>query len=253
MNKRRLNTAPVSFILRSCFAVLVLSLSGNLVAQTFSCPAGQIDTMKYFAMAQQARANQYMGGSPNGIYTEVYPNQDFAGTGYWFWLKSRSAHGFDVKSFDTNYVYMRSTELNWTDNTSFKRFANDLPIAARCVTAGQPGPQVKAPNTAFSYYASCSPYQTRNLGTSVNDLDGPVFMDAGGNVGKVWTRILHYHYDCDKNFGNCQDEEQFFLGNGYGLWKWKHFKNGTLKKSAVMNKFQSGGTNQMLPCQESYK
>jgi hypothetical protein len=31
--------------------------------------------------------------------------------------------------------------------------------------------------------------------------------------------VLHYHYDCNKTFGNCKDEEQFFLGNGsrYGI------------------------------------
>jgi hypothetical protein len=32
-----------------------------------------------------------MQGQPNPIYTEVFPNQDFATTGYWFWLKSASA------------------------------------------------------------------------------------------------------------------------------------------------------------------
>ncbi|MDP9159098.1 MAG: hypothetical protein M3O09_02565 [Acidobacteriota bacterium] len=253
MNAPKLITAPVSLILRSCFGAMLLFLCGSSVAQTFSCPAGQIDVMKYFVMAQQTRANLYMGGTPNSIYTEVYPNQDFAPSGYWFWLKSHTAHGFDVKSFDTNYVYMRSTELNWLDNTTFKRFQHDLPIAARCVTAGQPGPQVKVPDTTFTFYAWCGPNKSRNLGTSVNDLDGPVFMNAGGNVGQVWTRVLHYHYDCDKNFGNCKDEEQFYLGNGYGLWKWKHFKNGKLKKSATMNQLQTGGANQMLPCPESYK
>lgn len=53
-------------------------------------------------------------------------------------------------------------------------------------------------------------------------------------------RVLHYRFDCDRSFWNCQDEEQFFLGNGYGLWQWKHYKNGVLKKSALINNLQQG-------------
>ena len=235
----------------SLFSVLVLASSSW--AQAFSCPAGQIDVMKYFAMDQQKRPNQFMAGSPNPIYTEVYPNQDFAASGYWFWLKSPSADGFDVKAFDQHYVYMRSTELNWTNNSSFKRFAHDLPIAARCVTAGHPGPTIKVANTTFNYYQSCSQYKSSNLGTAVNDLDAPVMMNAGGNVGYVWTRVLHYHYDCNSNYQSCSDEEQFFLANGYGLWQWRHYKKGSLAGSAVMNNVKSGAANETLPCRNSYQ
>jgi hypothetical protein len=235
------------------YSLLCSLLSSSLFAQNFSCPAGKIDVMKYFAMDQQKRPNKYLSGTPNSIYTEVYPNRDFASSGYWFWLKSASAHGFDVKAFDQNYVYMRATELNWTDNSSFKRFVHDLPIAARCVTAGQPGPRIKVGSTAFKFYQSCSAYQSSTLGTSVNDLDAPKLMNAGGNVGNTWTRVLHYHYDCDKNYGHCDDEEQFYLANGYGLWQWKHYKYGKLRASALINKMQSGIATQMLPCQNSYK
>jgi hypothetical protein len=235
------------------FIASIVLLVGSSPAQTFSCPAGKVDIMKYFAMDQQKRPNKYMSGSPNSIYTEVYPNRDFASSGYWFWLKSASAHGFDIKAFDQNYVYMRSTELDWTDNSSFKRFVNDLPIAARCVTAGKPGPQVKVASTTFKFYQSCSAYKSSSLGTAVNNLDAPVIMNAGGNVGNTWTRVLHYHYDCDKNYQHCADEEQFYLANGFGLWKWKHYKNGTLKKSALMNATHSGVAQHTLPCQNSYK
>ena len=76
----------------------------------------------------------FMSGKPNPLYTEVFPSEDFAAAGYWFWLKSPKAHGFDVKAFDPDHIYMRSTELQWEDNRTFKRFVHDLPIAARCVS-----------------------------------------------------------------------------------------------------------------------
>jgi len=147
--------------------------------------------MPYFAMSKQNREMEFMSGEPNSIYTEVFPDQDFAATGYWFWFKSAGAHGFDVKSFDQNYVYTRSTELTWADNTTFKRFVHDLPIAARCAPLNGAGAQIQVPDTTLQYFASCSPYKSSRLGTSLNDLDAPTVTDAGGNLGQVTTRVLH--------------------------------------------------------------
>ncbi|HEV2731133.1 MAG TPA: hypothetical protein VGV15_13965 [Terriglobales bacterium] len=231
---------------------LILCVSSMAAAQNFSCPNGQIDVMKYFAMEQARRATHFMIGKPNPIYTEVFPNQDFTESGYWFWLKSSRAHGFDVKAFDPDHVYMRSTELKWEDNRTFKRFLHDLPIAARCVTEGKAGPEIKTSDTTFRYFSSCRPYKTSTVGTAITDLDAPVQMDAGGNIGKVWTRVLHYHYNCDKNFQNCKDEEQFYLANGYGLWQWQHYKNGSQVKSALMNNTEPGRASATLPCADSY-
>lgn len=80
---------------------------------------------------------------------------------------------------------MRSTELMWKDNTSFKRFERDLPIAARCVPEGESGPEIKVPDTRFVYYSSCRSYKSSTLGTAVNDLDAPRQMDLGGHRAGV--------------------------------------------------------------------
>jgi hypothetical protein len=234
-------------------AAFVILFSGTLFAQEFSCPSGEADVMKYFVMAQENRADQFMSGTKNPIYTKVFPDQDFADHGYWFWLKSASGNGFDVKAYDKNYVYMRSTELVWTDNTTFKRFVHDLPIAARCVPEGEPGPEIKVRDTSFQYYASCQVYKQSQLGTAVNNLDAPALMETGGNIGQVWTRVLHYRYNCDKDFQQCTDEEQFYLANGYGEWQWKHYKNGALVNSTLINNVDQGSTQATLPCTDSYK
>jgi hypothetical protein len=239
----------MKFFLISLFLLFPLTL----LAQEFSCPAGRADIMKYFVMDRERRANHFLDGKPNPIYTQVFPDIDFAGQGYWFWLKSPKAHGFDVKSFDEKYVYMRSTELEWKDNSSFKRFEHDLPIAERCVPESEPGPEITVSNTRFDYFSSCRAYKSSSVGTAVNDLDVPVQMDAGGNIGRLWTRVLHYHYNCDKTFKNCKDEEQFYLGNGYGFWQWKHFRNGAEVKSASINVFRDGRPGATLSCEESYR
>jgi hypothetical protein len=222
-------------------------------AQEFSCPSGQADVMKYFVMSKDKRAKHYFEGKPNSIYTEVFPDQDFAAEGYWFWLKSPKAHGFDVKAFDEKYVYMRSTELEWKDNQTFKRFVHDLPIAARCVPEDKAGPRIKVDDTSFQYYHDCQPYKRSKIGKAVLDLDAPEEMDAGGSLGRVSTRVLHYHYDCDKDFDHCRQEEQFFLASGYGLWQWKHFKEGDLVKTALMNDLEKGHATESLGCSETYE
>ena len=136
--------------------------------------------MQYFVLSKDTRENQFIQGQPNPIYTEVLPDQGFATAGYWLWLKSASAHGFDVKAFDQQYVYIRSTELTWTDHTTFKRFVHDLPIAACCVPASSAGPQIQVPDTTFQCFASCSSYKSSKLGTSLNDLDAPSLIDTRG-------------------------------------------------------------------------
>ena len=209
--------------------------------------------MQYFVLNKQARETQFMSGQPNPIYTEVFPDQDFAASGYWFWLKSAKAHGFDVKAFDPQYVYIRSTELTWTDNSTFKRFVHDLPIAARCAPVNSAGAQIQVPDTTFQYFASCGSYKSSQLGTSLNDLDAPVLMDAGGNIGSVMTRVLHYRYNCDAGFQSCTNEEQFFLGKGYGLWKWVHYKSGAVVKSSQMSDLNPGSATGTLSCTNSYQ
>jgi hypothetical protein len=218
----------------------------------FSCSPGQIDMMTYFAMGKQQRQLDFMSGQTNPIYTEVFPDLDFASTGYWFWLKSVEAHGFDVKSFDQNYLYIRSTELIWNDNTTFKRFVHDLPIAVRCVAAGSAGADIPVVDTTFQYFSACAPYKPSQLGTAFNSLDAPLDTDTGGNVGSLVTRVLHYRYNCDNSFQNCVDEEQFFLGSGYGLWQWRHYQNGVLVNSSLMNNIEAGSPTATLPCPQSY-
>jgi hypothetical protein len=234
-------------------AVIVILFSGTLFAQEFSCPEGKADVLKYFVMAKDKRADNFMSGTKNPIYTEVFPNQDFAATGYWFWLKSKTGNGFDIKAFDQSYVYMRSTELVWTDKTTFKRFVHDLPISVRCVPEGKPGPEIEVRDTSYKYYSSCKADKQSQLGTAVITLSAPKLMDTGGNIGQVWTRVLHYRYNCDQNFQQCADQEQFYLANGYGEWQWKHYKNGALVNSTLINNEKPGNTNATLPCANSYK
>ena len=168
-------------------------------------------------------------------------------------VEERERAWIRCQSVRSELRYIRSTELVWDDNTTFKRSVKDLPVAARCVAPNAAGPEIQVADTTFQYFSSCSPYKTSNLGTALNDLDAPLLMDTGGNIGQVMTRVLHYRYNCDSAFENCGDEERFFLAAGYGLWQWKHYHDGTLVNSTLINNIEPGTASGTLPCSQSYE
>src|SRR5205807_7666992 len=75
----------------------------------------------------------------------------FAATGYFVWTKGANGYPWDVKTFDQNFVYDRSTELTWTDPQTFKRFNVDLPMSPRCVAKGAASPVIQIPAANSSY------------------------------------------------------------------------------------------------------
>jgi hypothetical protein len=219
----------------------------------FVCPAGQEDAMQYFVMRKDLRNDHYLSGEANPSYTKIIPDVDFAASGYWFWLKSSEAHGFDIKVFDEKNIYIRATELDWKDNTTFKRQEQDTPLTPRCVPLNGASPVLHVSKVQFSFYANCKVYKTSSLGSVMNNLDAPEMMDAGGDIGQVSTRVLHYRFNCDKHFENCKDEEQSFLGKGYGRWKWVHLKYGEVVKTTVVNHISKGRAHAIPACENAYQ
>src|SRR5947208_15765792 len=63
-------------------------------SELFSCPAGQEDAMQYFVMRKDLRENHYLSGEAKPSYTRIFPDVDFAATGYLFFLKIPEAPGF---------------------------------------------------------------------------------------------------------------------------------------------------------------
>lgn len=231
-------------------------------SQTFSCPTGTEDILNYFVMGYPNRTTNFMGpGNANPIYSTISPDYlgEFAESGYFVWTKSKNGYPWDVKSFDTQYVYDRTTELNWNDPQSFKRFDKDLPISRRCVKIGKAGPTIKvaSTDTNYSFYSSCTKYQTDNLDYARNTLTAPKTVSTDGNMGQIQTRYFKYHYDCDSTYLNCHDMEVFSLGYQVGLYDWKHYtsQNGqwVLQQESSINNFDAGQTTPYLPCASSYE
>jgi hypothetical protein len=218
--------------------------------------------MKYFTMGYPNRISNYMGpGNANPIYTTMVPDlgEHFAASGYFLWTKSSLGYPWDIKMFDTKYIYDRTTELSWTDPTTFKRFNTDLPLSKRCVPVQRSGGTIRISSAATNYtsYANCLPTQTQNLGSVVNTISAPTSANTGGNLGSVKTRYLTYRYSCDSNYENCSFQEIFSLGYEVGIYDWRYYQNQggifKLMQETQMNQFDSGSATPYLPCPNSYE
>lgn len=239
----------------------------NSKGQTFTCPAGKEDMLNYFVMAYPNRTTNYMGpGNANPIYTTIVPDlgASFATSGYFVWAKGSQGYPWDIKSFDQNYIYDRTTELNWNDPTSFKRFDADLPISHRCVPLANASfaenvvlpIQVPPAGTAYSFYSSCQSYKTQNLNYALNTVSAPTLNNTNGNLGPVLTRYFNYQYGCNSSF-SCTDKEVFSLGYQIGLYEWRHYQsqNGqwVLVQTSNIDQFDGGQATPYLPCDNSYQ
>ena len=244
------------------FTLLAIACPALSQAQNaFTCPAGREDMLNYFVMGYPNRIDNYMApGNANPIYTSIFPDDgsnNYAASGYFVWTKSLVGYPWDIKTFDNLYVYDRTTELSWTDPTTFKRFDTDLPMTQRCVHLGRAGATIKVPatNTTYQAFSQCQPFIRQPLGNVINSTSAPalVYLDRG----PVQTRYFTYKYSCNQNYGACQYMEVFSLGYGIGLYDWKYYVNQkgrfVLSAESVIDNLQPGQTTPSLPCVTSYE
>jgi hypothetical protein len=247
-----------------CLLVLGVGLPLSLQAQQLNrCPRGTEDMLNYFVMGYPNRVDHFMGpGNANPIYTAIDPelgSSGFGTQGTFAWVKSIVGYPWDVDTYDTKYIYHRSTELKWTDATTFKRQANDLPISQRCISTRTGGLPLRATpsQTTYSFYANCQPYQTANLSYTTNTISAPMYVNTGGNLGTVKTRLLVYQYSCNSKYQACQFMEVFSLGNQIGLYDWKYYKsqNGKWVQSqeSAINNLDPGQTTPSFACTNTYE
>jgi hypothetical protein len=242
-------------------ALLLISASSLFAQERESCPTGTEDMLNYFTMAYPNRLTHHMGpGNANPVYTNITPDlgSNFATTGRFIWIKSSQGFPWDIKAYDTHYIYDRSTGVSGTDATAFKRFNIDLPTSQRCVTINQAGGQIKTPasKTNYTTYAGCEPTKTQPLAYVITNISAPATYTVG-NVGPVKTRFFTYKYSCNSNYENCAFEEIFSLGRGIGLYDWKYYVNQNgkfvFKQESLINQFDSGSATPYLPCANSYQ
>lgn len=244
------------------FLLLGVCLGGRLQAQTFQCSGNTEDMMNYFLMDYPDRIDNSMGSlNANPIYSSIDPEMgaDYAKQGYFVWTKSSLGYPWDVKTFDKDYIYDRSTELLWMDPTSFKRFTKDLPLSPRCIStkSGSDTIKIKQKDSSYRFYSDCAAYQTADLGYVTNTISKPATVDSGGDLGQIKTRTLTYLYGCNSQYSQCSYKEVYSLGYNVGLYDWKYYvakKNKwVLTQDSVINNWTLGQSVPMFSCPNTYQ
>jgi len=182
-------------------------------------------------------------------------------SGKFYWIKGGLGYPWDIQLYDSKYIYLWITELSWSVPQSYKKFSNNtnLPLVPRCATAGTtaPGSTIKVPNTNYDLHTNCSQTCSVTLGlqTGINQVWGPYSYSFGGSLpNNLQTLVISYRYNCDINYQNCGDKEEYYVAQRYGLVQWIHYvripANGTYAQlqKTIYNKLIVGVVTPDFPC-----
>jgi hypothetical protein len=215
---------------------------------TMSCPAGTYDMLDWMTLDSSLRSTYHMAGNANPLYSSI-------GGGKFYWTKGGNGAPWDIQLYDSKYIYLWITESNWNNYSSYKKFSNNtnLPLVPRCAKAGFPGSVIKVPNTSYQTFSDCTHYTTRNLLKANNQVWGPYKVTLGGNLPSgLNVLVASYRYNCDTNYANCGDKEEYYLAQRYGLVQWVHYAlvsgKYQMKQKTVFNWMTKGTTTPNFRC-----
>jgi len=207
------------------------------------CAAGEYDMLDWATLDPDLASGYHLEGTGNPLYTYVQSDK-------FYWLKSAKGYPWDIQLVDSKNIYLWVTEQNWSDPYTYKKshHNNNMPLTTRCAKGGQqqPGTVVTSKDTSFEIASGCTTQKVSNLGTMANEVWGPYKMKFGGDIpDNTDTLIVTYKYNCDAGNQNCQDREEYFLTQRYGLVRWDHGKLAggkyNVDKFTIYNQLKPGG------------
>lgn len=185
--------------------------------------------LEWMTMAPDLRADHHMSGTANPIYTSLLPDR-------FLWTKTGQGYPWDIQLYDDNYIYLWVTELNWSDDHTYKVFHSpnprlgnyNMPLVPRLVSGLAGGGSGKlatitVQDSTYEIHTDCNTYTTHDLRSVVNEVWGPYNESLGGDLPDgLETLVISYRYNCDPSYSNCGDKEEFHMAKPYGLVKWQH-------------------------------
>ena len=233
-----------------CLVVALCSgFSVNAHAEsTMKCPTGTYDMLDWMMLDSSLRGVYHMEGSANPLYSNLRD-------GKFYWTKGANGAPWDIQLFDSKFIYLWITEYDWNDPHTFKKFAGNtnMPLVPRCAKGGFPGSTITVPNTSYQTYTDCTHYTTQTLLKGVNQVWGPYKMTLGGILPKnLPVLVASYRYNCDSNYGNCRDKEEYYLAQKYGLVQWAHYSlvsgKYQVRQTTLFNRLVAGKTTPSFSC-----
>jgi len=215
---------------------------------TMSCPSGTYDMLDWMTLDSTLRSSYHVAGNSNPLYTNM-------GGGKFYWTKGANGTPWDIQLYDSKFIYLWITELDWNNPRTFKKFAQNtnMPLVPRCAKAGLPGSTIYVPNTSYQTYADCNHYTTQTLRKGINQVWGPYNLSLGGVLPtSLKVLVASYRYNCNSSYASCGDKEEYYLAQKYGLVQWVHYSlvSGVYKvqQKTVFNQLVKGTTTPVFPC-----
>ena len=237
-------------------ATLILVCLGyptrSAAQSTITCPSGTYDMLDWMTLDSSLRSTYHLEGTSNPLYTVMQP-------GKFYWVKGGGGYPWDIQLYDNNYIYLWITELSWTVPQSYKKFTNNtnLPLVPRCAIAGTPGSTIRVANTNYDLHTNCAQSCSVTLGlqNAINQVWGPYYFSFGGSLpSNLKTLVISYRYNCDSTYQICNDKEEYYVAQRYGLLQWVHYIRipatgayAQLQKT-IFNKLVVGVVTPDFPC-----
>ncbi|HZS99934.1 MAG TPA: hypothetical protein VFA40_24315 [Terriglobales bacterium] len=252
--KRFLVLLPLVVSMMGCGMNSVNRAAPDLQPVAKSTSIKTYDMLAWMTMQSDLSSGHHMAGSANPLYTSRVANR-------LYWTKTAAGFPWDIQLFDSKYVYLWVTELDWQNPRTFKVFHSptlgkyNLPLVPRLATAGYPGSTVKISDSRYEIHSDCNTFTTKNLGHVINEVWGPYKESLGGQLpNDLETLVISYRYSCDANYSNCANKEEFHVAKPYGLVKWQHQSLGadgaykTPDNVTYFNRIVSGQTSPVTSC-----
>jgi len=240
-----------TYILILAVLIAIFATGGFAHAEsTIACPSGTYDMLDWLTLDSNLRSTYHMEGTSNPLYTIMQ-------SGKFYWVKGGLGYPWDIQLYDNNYIYLWITELSWTVPQSYKKFTNNtnLPLVARCATAGFPGSVVRSANTNYDLHTNCAQSCSVTLGlqNSINEVWGPYYLSLGGSLpSNMKILVISYRYNCNASYTTCIDKEEYYLSQQYGLVQWAHYvlANGVYAQMqrTILNQLKPGTVTPYFPC-----
>ena len=238
-------------LIKTALIIGVIGFATRAHAETtITCPVGMYDMLDWITLDADLRSAYHLEGTSNPLYTVMQSDK-------FYWVKGGLGYPWDIQLYDGRSIYLWITELAWNVPESYKKFTNNtnLPLVSRCATPGSPGSTLKVANSNYDLHTNCSQSCSVTLGlqNTINQVWGPYYLTFGGSLpNNLKTLVISYRYNCDANYQNCIDKEEYYVTQRYGLVQWIHsvLANGTYAQmqKSIFNKLVAGIVTPDFPC-----
>lgn len=151
------------------------------------------------------------------------------------YTKSQQGWPWDVKSYDSNWIYDWITEMDWTSPSDYKANSPKMQMVPRYWNGDNSWSHADG-SIPVLFYQNCAKVKT-GANSPVFTMTGPYAYNFGGNVGTLNTIRVNYQW-------SPIDLEQLYLTQEHGWVLWTYLRRTST--SSPWNLVQWSNHNQVV-------